>query len=735
MLLKIRPQFAHLQIWGVANLFVALCSVNLCFAQTVELNQLSLPELITRAESGDPPAQVQMGLRFISGRGVIYSVEKVREWMEKAAQAGHRTAIGVCARNGWGRDRDLKLSFECFQEQALKGDITAVRNLGSIYEHGLGVEKDTVKAFGLYKKAAETKDPLAYLNLGVAYVNGVGTEVDLEKGRFYLSEADKIGDCQAAYILAQLTLREGSKSKDSRPFVRLAWDQFSRSADAGYLPALDHLCREHKQSAPDKAFEYWQKAAALGSPTGMHLVGTCYEKGIHVKADKVTPLFLYRRAAELGYADSHLRLADLLGAQPEVARNHWLKAGELGSGAGYHCAGLSYEKEKDYKKANELYEMAIKLGYLGSEYQLGLNQVNGRGINQSLEKGASLILRSLKNGHVRGFPEKEYLAGVDADIAWFTKLVHSISGSTDSIKVGSEYRSPSEASVQELMSEAWKLRLSGRGLEAVHLYLVAGSKGEGEAWHRLADMCYDGKELPKQDILVISLLYKGAALGSGQAFNLLGYHYSKGLGCEKDEVSARYYYERAADLKSGVGAANLAIMWSQGLGGPKDLEKAFSYYQKADELNLPRGTRELGHCYTLGAGAPKNLSKAFECYLKAAKMGDRDGAFNAAYAYQFGKSVPRDVSKAISLYKLAVAQDSPPACHNLAVILNRGEKGVQKDAGLARALFEKAARLGNKESQDYLRRAGLSSKLESTLHRKLSFMHLSKRILQTLIAS
>lgn len=669
---------------------------------------MPLVALQAKAAAGDAGAQIQLAIRHNAGLGVEFRTEKIREWMVKAANSGHRTAIGICAVNGWGRSRDLVLALQCLKEQYEKGDITATRLLARLYADGLGVKQDRQRAFQLYLKAAESNDPIALRFLAGAYENGEGTSKDTAKAHSYYSQSHLLGDRVASYDLARLFMAGDGCVKDTSRAIIL----IEVSAECGYPPALMYLGQRYHggQSVTanlEKAFGYWQRAASLGSPSGIHQVAMCYEKGIHVRADKVTPLFLYRSSAVLGYLESHLRLAELLQAQPNIAREHWLKAGELGSGVGYHQAGLSYEKEKDYKMANDLYEKAIKLGYLGSEYQLGLNQVNGRGIKKGLEKGAGLILRSYKNGFVQGIPEKEHLARVDADIEFF-RLLHSVPGLTDTIKVGSENKTPLESTAQELRSEAWKLRLSGRWLEAIHLYLIAGGKGEGEAWHRLGGMSHDGKELPKDDTLAISFLHKAVVLNSGSAHNRLGYHYLNGFGCEKDDVSARYHFELAATLKDGHGASNSGMMWSQGLGGPKDEAKAFSYYQKAAELADASGTNQLGHCYSVGTGVSKNIGKAFEYYLKAAKMGHRDGAFNAAYAYHLGKGVRQDISKAVLLYKLAVTEDSAPACNNLAGILTEGKGGVQKDARLARALYEKAARLGNKESQDYLRRVGLS---------------------------
>ncbi len=389
----------------------------------------------------------------------------------------------------------------------------------------------------------------------------------------------------------------------------------------------------------------------------------------------------------------------------QAAREEWAKTGQLSSGMDYHLAGISYEKEKDYKTANQLFEKAIKSGYLGSEHSLGLNQVNGRGIQKNLEEGAARILRARRGGFIDGIPEKKHSARVEIDVGFF-RQVHALPGYAETIRVGVEAKTLAEAGASELMNEAARARLKGLWLEAVHMYLMAGDKGDVDAWNKLGLMCDGGKELPKNDKLAMSFFFKGAALGSRPCYNGLGYYYLNGLGREKCGVLGRYYFEKAAILGDARGASNAGELWSHGVGGPQDHKKAFSYFQKAYELNNARGTFYLGECYEHGKGVAKDLVKAFEYYLKAATMGDDFGCFSVAYAYHMGRGVKRDVLKAEPFYRHAAAQGDRVACHNLATMLIDKQSGLKTDARLSRALYEKAARLGHKPAQEFLRRIG-----------------------------
>ncbi|EGB03050.1 hypothetical protein AURANDRAFT_34545, partial [Aureococcus anophagefferens] len=124
------------------------------------------------------------------------------------------------------------------------GDVDAMMNLGTLYEHGSGVKLDKKKAEQLYRAAADRGDAVAQnnsgaflhsadkfeeafryfvlaadqgyahaeCNLGVCYMDGQGTEVDLGKARYWFERAAAKGYEQATKALAgpeMLSLRAG----------------------------------------------------------------------------------------------------------------------------------------------------------------------------------------------------------------------------------------------------------------------------------------------------------------------------------------------------------------------------------------------------------------------------------------------------------------------------------------------------------------------------------------------
>lgn len=74
---------------------------------------VSLPH--TRAEAGDAEAQLQMGMRYATGDGVVQNDKEAARWFERAARQGLAEAeyeYGLALLNGRGVVQDHQAAFE-----------------------------------------------------------------------------------------------------------------------------------------------------------------------------------------------------------------------------------------------------------------------------------------------------------------------------------------------------------------------------------------------------------------------------------------------------------------------------------------------------------------------------------------------------------------------------------------------------------------------------------------------
>jgi len=158
-------------LWIIAVIIGLLSQMpTLAFAGMTPEEVKSFEGHKSKAEKGDADAQFNLGVFYVSGRGVAKDEVEAVKWYRKAADQGLPSAqfkLGVC------------------------------------YENGKGVPKDEVQAISWYRKAADQGLGPAQFKLGVCYEKGKGVVKDLNVAYAYLSVSGII-DEDARYNLARI---------------------------------------------------------------------------------------------------------------------------------------------------------------------------------------------------------------------------------------------------------------------------------------------------------------------------------------------------------------------------------------------------------------------------------------------------------------------------------------------------------------------------------------------------
>ncbi|MBV7598944.1 DUF2971 domain-containing protein [Aeromonas sp. sia0103] len=195
------------------------------------MDKSELPEeitaLIEKADSGDAPAQFELGEKYHKGQGVEQSNSKAVEWFRKAAKQGHarsQNAMGHMYKYALGVEQNDSEALVWYRKSAEQGWAPAQYNLGTIYLDGKLIEQSDSEAVAWYRKAAEQGDPDAQCNLGWMYENGRGLEKNIHEAVDLYQKAAANGSAVAQFNLA-LCYMEG------------------RIVEKNYSKALD-LCRE-----------------------------------------------------------------------------------------------------------------------------------------------------------------------------------------------------------------------------------------------------------------------------------------------------------------------------------------------------------------------------------------------------------------------------------------------------------------------------------------------------------
>ena len=144
---------------GLLNLVIAMVFVACLFAQDDPAG------LISKANAGDPAAQVQVGNMYAFGTGVGRNSTEAAKWFRIAAD---------------------------------QGDAQAQFSLGDLYDEGQGVPQDFGEALRWYRMAAGQGYGPALCNIGILYFNAQGVPRNLAQSYSWISNCEKAGDPRAA---------------------------------------------------------------------------------------------------------------------------------------------------------------------------------------------------------------------------------------------------------------------------------------------------------------------------------------------------------------------------------------------------------------------------------------------------------------------------------------------------------------------------------------------------------
>jgi hypothetical protein len=110
-----------------------------------------------RAAQGDAEAQLQLGLRYAEGDGVIQNDKEAAKWLALAAKQGLAEAqyhYGLALLKGRGVVQDYHAAFSWIEKPAQRGYAKAQYSLGELYRYGTGTPVDKARAYLWFNLAA-----------------------------------------------------------------------------------------------------------------------------------------------------------------------------------------------------------------------------------------------------------------------------------------------------------------------------------------------------------------------------------------------------------------------------------------------------------------------------------------------------------------------------------------------------------------------------------------------------
>ena len=292
--------------------------------------------------------------------------------------------------------------FKWMMKAASKGDAESQNDIGVYYEYGNGVAKNDKEAVKWYKKASQGGSIVALDNLASLYFSSPD---------FLIWDSEKAKACWIKAFI--LDIEGGYDEKLDRYFP--GWRHMPHSllefSEQESPEIIQDLAEREITSAQyclgvflykgingfgldrDRARRWMLKAAVYDHPKAVSDLKTYYGIDINV-------VITARSMFDLGYTYS-----GKTGSQNEDLRFYWYYKSVInGFKSGYNNLGVCYDLgtgvEKDYKKANEYYLLAIEYenntGALGN---YGVNLYLGHGVDKDEALAKKYLLKAKEAGN------------------------------------------------------------------------------------------------------------------------------------------------------------------------------------------------------------------------------------------------------------------------------------------------------------------------------------------------
>jgi TPR repeat protein len=328
-------------------------------------------ELLLIAEQGNPQAQYELGLYFVTPNEGEIDVDKAFFWFSKsanqgfadaqyrlgnfyetiksditnailwykaAAEQGHieaQSTLGYCFECGHGVEENAIEAVKWHKKAAEQGNAIAQSNLARCYEQGRGIDRNLSEAIKWYEASAECGYHIqGVLNdLGVFYLTGNGVEIDESKAVYWLSKAvenDEIPsfanlgrcyllgigvnkDLAKALRLFSIAIRRGIEDIEGFLFEHICIDELTALANSGNAQAEYFLSRcyisgSFFQFDVTKAIDLLDSSVQKGEPLSMVILGCIYSEGKYVVRNLFKAEELFAKASEHGHKKAEVFL-------------------------------------------------------------------------------------------------------------------------------------------------------------------------------------------------------------------------------------------------------------------------------------------------------------------------------------------------------------------------------------------------------------------------------------------
>ncbi|HCY77773.1 MAG TPA: hypothetical protein DHV28_17825 [Ignavibacteriales bacterium] len=364
--------------------------------------------LVQIANSGDPLAQHELGLRLLTGEGIAADTAMAVYWIKKAASQKLTSALynyGIMLINGWGTDWNPFAAYENFLKAAESGMSQAQYVVGILHTDNLIVPRDWNKAYYWIKKANEggyepAKEVLQELSSKVS----VAFKDSVNQDKFKLSLDNFSKDDKS-----------DSKIQPSAGLVFIDFDMLSDSvreisdemliSDLKHLDLVlvsDSLLIKNDSSLTsffDNAkIKVLHKLAEDGSHEAQTILGKLYADGNFLRQNKLSAAEYYIRATILDSPRAAYLLWKLIREKDfYITLNDAVQIGDATAQfVWYGLQKLGYDNRLTEKDAIDLLEKSSLQNHIPALIELGFNYFTGKYVKIDRQKGLAYWQQAVK---------------------------------------------------------------------------------------------------------------------------------------------------------------------------------------------------------------------------------------------------------------------------------------------------------------------------------------------------
>jgi TPR repeat protein len=361
--------------------------------------------LIQKANSGDPVAEQEVGLRYLFGRDFPPDTVKAAFWIKKAAEQGLLTAkynLAILTNNGWGTDWNPFEAFRLFRDAAKGTMMEAQYMVGLTYVDNLVVPRNWNTAYRFlsesaaqgFKPAKEVLHEFVKRGIRVDTVNSARKPLQPDTNKV----ADKAkGKPDTAWTPIFLDLQRDPPTAVND--TTLLKDVY-REANITTRYSLEMPPVKLHRVEEDTGMAWIIEAANAGNPESLTLIGRLYEEGVGFDRDLILAAEYYIRAIRFDSPRASQLLWKLV--QKDEFRNQMDERSKRNDPVAlFVWAGLTalrYDATLNDQQALELLQKSADLHHVPALIELGLCFYQGRWVSQDRNAAIALWQKAVSDG-------------------------------------------------------------------------------------------------------------------------------------------------------------------------------------------------------------------------------------------------------------------------------------------------------------------------------------------------